>query len=1269
MLLPASCSIPDFESFIGGTIVQASSFSSIRRNSILSVTRFLCFAVLALLARPLLAHAQAGRGTINGTVTDPQGAVVSGAKVVLLNHATGLTLHTVTTAAGLYTFISLNPGVYQVTVSQDGFASVAQDKITVDVDQSTEVDIALRLGASSETVTVSETSSLVEPSNSTVGSLISAETIDRVPLLYRNVFDLVQLSAGVTSPNGSPNSSDSFQSVQNISVGRPGVDVSAATINGSIVGSVYYLLDGSPLGVAENNSAAIIPALNVPEDAVQEVRVETQNTPASYQSGAAGVISLVSKSGTNKLHGDAFGVFRPDVLSANEYFNKANELAQGQPNKPPAFHRYQGGGAIGGAIKPDKLFFFGDYEYTQQVQFEGIDYFTVPTSAERTGDFSNLLNNLDTNGNPAPIVIYDPTKPDANASTCSIAAANCVRQPFAGNKITNPNPIGLLFLAHEPKCNLPSPTACEANTSDVPLNGLGNFGEPGLDPLTSHRFDVRVDWVPSEKQRIFARVSYDRLLFSTANVFPSGWDINAAQNLTNGRNILVADDLTLNSSTVLNLRYSFTRHYENQGGPPSYLSTDITQLGFPAALAAQQSFKQLPFVLFNDVGQGVGGTADFNNFVYASENNDFSAAITKLHGKHEISFGFEYLKRYLNVGQPPAPAGAYAFDISATDQSVASATGGSDFASLLVGQGTQPGTENGSYPNFTKDIFAAESNAYYATFIEDTYKPFKTLTITAGLRWDIFGGRNERFNRQEYFNPNASNTVSGVSYTGSEIYASGNNRSPYTTNLHDFGPRLGFAWQPINHLVVRGGGGFYYGPTTHNVESAGANADGFSSSTTWNATCFGPGGNTVFNTGNATCAPGPAGNFTGPYSLSNPFPNGVTPVFTTPPAGLANNLGTTLNTVLRSQRTPTIYNYNFALEYELPHQIVVTAGYVGSHGLFLPFSSVDLNQLSLATIEKYGSALMNTTVPNQFASILPPTNANFGSPTVPLFVSLEKYPQFGNGSYGAGNGVIVHGYPAGDSTYNSLQTKVQKRLTTHFTTLATFTWGKILTDDGNPPLGFVGTHNGAAQDFHNLNLEKSISPQDVKYSFTGQVSYDLPVGKGRLVNTQGFINSAVGGWTINAIAYFGTGVPIASPSSGVSPSFFAQRSDLTCNPAAGAPHTPAHWFNPTCFAIPGTEGGNAINPFIPGTAPAYLGNVRTDGARDIDLSLYKTFNLGETQALRFEISSYNITNKAQFGYPSVPSISAVQNQGANFGAIGNTINTPRQFQFGARFNF
>ncbi len=1218
-------------------------------------TRCFCLFFL-ILCFSFAAFGQAGRGSISGTITDPSGAAIQGAQVVLLNTVTGVKQHTTTNSAGAYNFISLNPGVYQVTASQTGFVTAVKNLIGVDVDQVTQVNFSLKIGPATETVTVSEQGSLVEPSNSTVGSLITSATIDRVPLISRNVYDLVQLSAGVNAVNGSPNSSDSMQTIQNISVGRPGVDVSADTFNGSLVGSVYYMLDGSPLGIAENNSAAIIPAMSIPEDDISEVRIETQNTPASYQSGGAGVISLVSKSGTNKIHGDIFGVFRPNALAANDYFNKLYN----PPNTPPSFYRYQEGAAIGGPIKKDRIFFFGDYEDTQQQQFEGVKNYTVPTSAERTGDFSNM-----------GFTIYDPTLPDNPDGT---------RQPFPGNIIPNPNPIALLYLSKMPHCNIPDPTTCDQATSDV----SPNYAAPGLDPFHAHKFDVRVDWDKSERQHIFTRFSYDRLNFSTANVFPSGWDPDYAINVTNGRNILVADDLTLSTSTVLQLRYSFTRHFENQGGPPSYSSTDITNLGtvngatvgFPSSLASQVVLKQLPFVVFGDVGGGVGGTADYNVFRYASENSDANASVTKIVGKNTLSFGFEWMKRYLNVGQPPAPAGAYEFDISATDQSNASAVGGSDFASFLVGMAADPNGPNPEpayYPNFTKDVFAAESNPYYAAFLEDTFHASKTLTITAGLRWDIFGGRNERYNRQEYFDPNATNTLAGVSYTGAEVYVDHNNRSPFTTNLHNFGPRLGFAWQPVPNLVVRGGAGIYYGPSTHNVASALINTDGFSSQTIWNGTCYNSDDNTVFNgtscgvnTGSATDV------FTGDYSLSNPFPTGVIPVFTTPPSGLATNLGNPIYTVLHSQRTPTTYNFNFGLEYQLPDQVVVSAAYVGSRGLFMPLGTVDLNQLDLATIEQYNSSLCITNDPgcstaaNTYAAL---PGAFSGQATVPTWFVLQPYPQFGDGSYGPGNGVNVSGYPGGDSEYSSLQTKVQKRLTNHFTMLSSFTWGKLMTDDGNPPLAFVGTHNGAAQDWKDLQYEHSISPQDVKYSFTGQVSYDLPVGNGRALKLTGVSNAVFGGWTVNGILYLSTGVPINAPSSGVSPSYFNQRADMVCNPASGAPHTPTAWFNDTCFLQPGTENGGAANAFIPGTAPDYLDNVRTRGARDLDISIYKAFKLTETKELRFDLSGYNMTNYAQWGYPNVLDLVAAAQAGQQFGLITNDVNTPRQFQFGARFIF
>jgi hypothetical protein len=1209
--------------------------------------------LLFVSANLLPAHlllAQAGRGGISGLVTDSSGAIIPGAAVTAKNPATGAQLTTKSTSSGLYSFISLAPGSYEITATANGFDTLLQKNINVTLDQTSTVNLSLKVGSVSQVVTVTETTELMDTSNSTVGQLINAETIDRVPLLTRNVYDLIQLSSGVTPANGTPNSSSSY-AINNISSGRPNIDVSSYTVNGAIVGSVYYMVDGSPIGVAENNAGAIMPSTDIPEDAVDEVRVETQNTPASYQSGGAGVISVASKSGTDKFHGSGFGVFRPDVLAANEYFNKQNDIIQGTANTPPSFHRYQEGGSIGGPIWPSKhLFFFGDFEATQQQQLDVSNRFVVPTTAERTGDFSGLT---DSNGNP--INIYDPTKPDN---------ADGTRQAVPGNIITTPNSIATKFLAEMPKCNLSNVNGvpCDSQSDDLDPN----FFLPGLDPTDFKKFDVRIDWTQSERQRIFGRFSFDRHTQSTFNSFGNMWDLNYAQNVTNARNILVADDLTLSPTTVLNLRYSFTRHFENQGGDPRQVGFDITTLGFPSSLAAQQVYKGLPFVLFNDNGSGVGGTADYNTFQFASENSDANAALTKTFGKHSLSAGFEYMKRFMNVGQPPAASGAYAFDVTATNITTNSGVGGggSDFASFLYGAGTTPGSESGGYPSFTKDLFAAEASPYYAAFVEDTWRPTPNLTITAGLRWDIFGGRTERFNRLEYFDPDVTSSANGVNFTGAEVYVNKGNRSPFATNMKDFGPRLGFSWQPTKHVVFNGGAGFYYGPSPQMVGNTGLDSDGFSTQTFWNATNWNNDPNTINYdcTNFAIC--GGQGNTVINAPLDNPFPNGVVQPIANP-AGYNNNLGTTLSTMLHHQRTPTTYNFNFGYQVEFPHAIVLSAAYVGSRGLFIPLGSVDINQLNLQTIAKYGSSLLTTQVPNQWASIQDPTNANYGSPTVPLWVSLQRFPQFGNGSYGAGNGVTVHGYPAGDSEYSSLQTKLQKRLTRHFTMLSSFTWAKLMTDDGNPPLGFVGSHNGSPQDQLNLEYEHSVSPQDVKYQFTGEASYDLPFGKDRIVPLHGAANFIAGGWTLNGIFYWSTGVPIASPVVGAPTSYFNQRPDLSCNPSIRAPHTPAHWFNYQCFTFPSSQ-------FVAGSAPAYLDMVRTMGAKNLDLSIYKNFKFTERLNLRIEVSSYNIANRAQLGMPNVPDITSTNSQPdvANlFGQITSTVNSPRQFQFGSRFTF
>src|SRR6185437_12062247 len=321
-----------------------------------------------------------GRGSLSGLVTDSSGAAVPSASVTLTNTATGVVLQGQTSSSGLYSFLSLIPGTYRLEVSQSGFSKSVRDNITVSVDQAEQVNVALQLGSQTQSVTVSAAEDITATTSSTTGQLIGSEVIERIPLVQRDIFQLAQLSPGVIPQDGNVTSIDS---------GRD--QVSIFSINGAPQGTIYYILDGSPLTIGENNQGVVIPALEPPLDSVQEFRMETNTNPASVQTGAAGVISLVSKSGTDNFHGDAFGWVRPNALNANDYFDKLN----GVPIQP--FHRYQWGGAIGGPIKKDKFFFFADYEGTSQASLANL-LTTVPTDQEKQGNFS---------GDPG-VTVYNP---------------------------------------------------------------------------------------------------------------------------------------------------------------------------------------------------------------------------------------------------------------------------------------------------------------------------------------------------------------------------------------------------------------------------------------------------------------------------------------------------------------------------------------------------------------------------------------------------------------------------------------------------------------------------------------------------------------------------------------------------------------------------------------------------------------------------------------------------------------------------------------------
>jgi hypothetical protein len=1177
----------------------------------LTCLRFGLGTLLAFVVAANLAAQVAGRGALSGLVTDPSGAAVPAASVTLTNVATGVALKSKTAGAGLYSFISLIPGSYRLEVSHSGFENAVRNQITVAVDLAEAINVTLKVGSQNETVTVSAAQDITATTSGTTGQLISKDVIERIPLVERDIFQLALLSPGVIPQDGNITSLDSGRN-----------QVSNFSINGAQQGTIYYILDGSPLTIGENNQGVVIPALEPPMDSVEEFRMELNTTPASVQTGAAGVISLVSKSGTDNFHGSAFGWIRPDGLDANNYFNNLKGVAI------PDFHRYQWGGSFGGPIKKGKFFFFGDYEGTQQSTGAQLTT-TVPTAAEKTGDFS---------GDPG-VTIYNPFNFGTN---CPAGAPSPCPQPFANNMVGSINPIAQKYLQY-----WPAPT-----TAGVGQYHTNNFFAAGSHPETDQRFDIRLDDTLTQSEHLFGRVSIHREGDTSPNFFHNTF-YGTAQNLDHDGNLLIGYDWTLSPSTVLQVRASGTRHYEDDA-PQDQLGFDMTTLGFSSGLASSSVLPAIPYMAFGGGGGSVQGLgfAPYGVFKFAVTNYDFSATLNKVLGRHELSFGWDFQKQFMNVGQTLTPDGYYQFMPDATSNNGVAGGGagnGDAFASFLTGVGTLTQGQ----PNWTTDIFGANSNPYSALFIQDNWHPTTTLTINAGLRWDAFPGATERFNRMEYFDPTLAYSVNGVNMTGGEVFSNGAHRSPFLTNWHDFAPRLGLTYQITKNAVVRGGFGISYGPSVHMSSINQFNDDSYLAETTWLAS-----------------EPDSSDTYIVPVNtLSNPFPNGIVEP-TKGSLGSATNVGLGLNFVPRKAPDMTTYNFNFGFQYQFPHDAVLSVAWVGSRGLRLTFGNnvPDLNQLSLQTLAQYGGNLTNM-VPFPYTNAITNPNAPwYGATQVPQWVMLQKYPQF---SYGVGNqggsGALDWGDTLGDSIYHSLQAKFEKRLSKGFTTLASFTWGKLITNDDSGSLAFNGNNYTAPQDFQNLNLERALSTQDIPFYFSWELSYDLPIGANRALNLHGWADKALGGWTVGAVTSLSDGQPIATPTGTLNP-WFNQRPDIAGNCGTGAPKNINEWFNYTCLSEP-------TNLFAPGTAGPILSGIRAAGTRNLDFSLAKHFKFGDQKDLQLRAAAYNLTNSVQFGYPNVfwapENFGEQPNDGdqAGFGQITNQANVPRQMSFEGRFTF
>lgn len=1116
--------------------------------------RLFAFAVLTA----ALAAAQTFQGQIGGVVHDQSGGVAPRVQLAAVDLNSGAKYNAVSNEAGAYRFPSLPPGQYKLTAGLEGFKTFSQSPITIQVNQNYGLEITLEPGAVNESVTVSSEAPPLETASSSLGQVVTTRSILALPLNIRDPFALVGLTPGVTfggnfgNGGGKDVGRNYFKSDFNVGGGRSG--------------SQEILLDGAPNTTPDINRGII----NPPVDSVQEFKVQANSYDTEFGRTSGGVINMVTKAGSNDYHGVAYDFERHSNLDANDFFNNR----AGRPLT--SFQRHQFGGNLGGPIRKNKWFLFGDYEGLRQGYPNSV-ISTVPTALQRQGDFSQTFA-----AGGAPIVIYDPN------TLTTLADGSRQRTPFAGNIIpaNRFDPVAAKTAALYP---LP-------NIAGSAVTGQNNyfFGSKAI--TNSNKYDVRSDVNLSDSTRFFVRFSRqedDRL--SPGNLpLPIGGGRQTTDHYTQG-----VADLThvFSPSLVLDAQFSVSRALATQYGTSQ--GFDVSTLGFVPGFSSQV-VPQFPAFTISDVAGTANNGSD--NFVQFQPRNIWSprGSLSYLHGKHSFRFGGEYRWLHFNEGQLNNPTGLFAFNRGYTQGPNAvqsSPTAGFGFASFLLGD-VASGNINRVNPISTQSRYAAG-------FVQDDWRITGRLTLNLGLRWDMSSGDFEKFNRLAYFDPFAANPLgakAGIPNLRGELtwIGQGNGNQQATTN--NLGPRAGFAYQINPRTVLRGGYGIFFLP--RNVQGNGDGAVEAFRTTTMLATIDG---------------------LTPANKLSNPYPTGILPTLNDRDP-LA-NVGSTIAAPTHEYQNPYAQTWSLGVQRELPGKLVVDVHYWGNKGTRL-LTSWNINQLP----DQYlalGNQL-NDQAPNPFFGVI--TAGTLTSPTVSRRQLLLPFPEY------AGDGGVSRVFvPAANSTYQAGTIQVERRLSSTFTFLGAYTRSKAI-DDVHTPL-----------DFYNRKIEKALSSFDAPNQFVLSGVYQLPFGHGQRLGS-GWSKPAdavFGGWELSGIVRVQSGFPIS-----VGRIVNNGQSARLQNP------TIDRWFDTSVFSnVPAFTYGNT-GPFLP--------DVRTDGLRNVDAVLAKSFDVtikDRKVTTQFRAEFYNLFNHSQFAAPN----GAVSSQA--FGQVTSIANAPRDLQFGLKIGF
>ncbi len=932
--------------------------------------RFGSLLLLALTGGSLVS-AQTFQASLIGTVRDSTGGVIPNVQVIALEIATG-TKHTgASNNDGIYRLPALPPAQYRVSAALQGFKSFEQGPITLQVQQTLELNITLEPGQVSEKVTVTASAPALETESATVGQVVTTRSILSLPLNIRDPIALVGLTPGVTFGSNFGNGGGN-------DVGR-NFFKSDFNVGGGRSGSQEILIDGAPDTTPDINRGVI----NPPVDSVQEFKVQANSYDAQFGRTSGGVLNIITKAGTNDYHGVAYDFERHSIWDANNFFNN---LAGRQA---VSFARHQFGANIGGPIRKNKWFAFGDYEALRQ-GYPSSTITTLPTALQLQGNFSQTFAS-----NGQLIQIYDP------ATLTVLPDGTRQRTAFLGNIIpmNRWDPVAAKTLAFFPAPNLPG----------NPVTGQNNFIYTAKSITNSNKYDLRTDANFSDSTRLFVRYSRqeDQRIVPGQLPLPIGGGRQTSDHYSQA-----VADLThvFSASLVGELQASWSRALAAQFGASQ--GFNLSSLGFPASYVSQVPPQ---FPIFN-IGDVVGTSNGGDSFLQFQPRTVWTAraSLSYLHGRHSFRFGGEYRILDFNEAQQNAASGLFAFGRTFTqgpNPVATSTTAGYGFASFLLGDASS-GSINQVNPISTRGL-------YGAVFLQDDWKVSNRLTLNLGLRWDLSTGDMEKYNRLAYFDPTAPNplgTPAGLpNLAGLLKWIGKGNGNQQASALHDFAPRFGLAYQLNDKTVLRGGYGLYYLP--RNVQGNGDGAVEAFRTTTMLATIDG---------------------VTPANRLSNPYPQGILPPLNDRDP-LANT-GSTIAAPLHGYSSPYSQVWSVGIQREIPGKLVVDVHYWGNKGTHL-LETWNLNALPDQYLS-LGSRL-NDQVPNPFFGII--TSGTLTTPTVSRQQLLLPFPQY------AGTGGVTEVFvPAGNGTYEAATIQVERRLSSTLTFLSSYTRSKAIDDVRTP---------------------------------------------------------------------------------------------------------------------------------------------------------------------------------------------------------------------------